>query len=407
MKIAIVGAGIVGVTSAYWLARAGHDIDLFDSAAQAGEGVSAGNGGQLSYSYADPMNGPDLWKSLPSIFFGRDSAIGVEMSFDPFFVSWVLRFLMACRRRSSEESLRHLLSLAQESKRELEALLESENINFDYARAGKIVLYKNRNELERSFRIIEIKRCAGIELEILDELACRRLEPALADYPRSFAGGLYAPHDSVGDCAAFARALLRKGESRYGIRFHKEMEVTGFLSDRSHIKGVMTSRGDFPAEAVLLAAGARSSNLLRKVGLDLPIYPVKGYSVTAPLGSLSPSISLTDRSAKILLARIGDRIRLTGLAEIGHRDFSVQSPAPLTKRALSMLDYARANFPRAAEWDKTEPLWAGGRPVTPQGLPIIGASALPGLFLNLGHGGLGWTLATGSAARLCRVIGNA
>jgi D-amino-acid dehydrogenase len=402
MKIVVVGAGVIGATSAYWLSRAGHDVLVLDAANGPGLGVSAGNGAQLAYAYVDPMAGPEIWAGLPGILLGRHNSTRIKLSLDPKLAAWGLQFLWQCRPSKSDAPLRELLALSRTSRDEMDRLLSEEHLEFGHRQAGKLILFRDKAGLDRAARSAALKREFGFSIDVLDEAACRAIEPALGRYPFALAGGIFASQDAVGDCGAFVREIVRIGRKRHGLRIETDTIATAFLGAPARINGVATNRGDIAADAVVLAAGPQSRALAQTAGVRLPLFPVKGYSLTAPAGTSAPNVSLTDREARVLIARIGDRVRIAAYA-----DLDGWGEVPNPARASALMRTARALYPDAARWDEADPVWMGRRPMTPDGRPIIGPSSLPGLFLNVGHGGLGWTLACGSAARLSRIIGPA
>ncbi|MGH6892937.1 MAG: FAD-dependent oxidoreductase [Dongiaceae bacterium] len=398
MRIIVVGGGVVGVTSAYWLKQAGHEVALIEQGHEAGQGVSAGNGGQLSYAYVEPLAGPELWAKFPIILLGLDSAVRMRPDLSLDSIRWGLSFVRHCLEPRHAESLKALLTLAAESRRALSELQGAVALDFDYAAAGKLILYRDSRSLARAGRLAEIKREFGFRLEILDRAACLSLDPALRDYGNGFAGGVHAPEDAAGDCAKFTRGLFVHLRDA-GAEAHTSTRALSLIKRGGRVVGVELDIGERLADAVVLANGIDAPRLAATIGLRLAIEPVMGYSVTAPARPEAPTISLTDRGEKIVFARLGHRLRAAAFA-----DLDGWSPAIEPKRAARMLTLARHLLPKAAEWSQAEPVWAGQRPMTPSGLPLIGASAVPGLYLNAGHGGLGWTLACGAAKRLAEVV---
>lgn len=400
MRIIVAGGGVVGVTSAYWLRLAGHEVALIEQGHEAGQGVSAGNGGQLSYAYVEPLAGPELWAKFPVILLGLDSA--VRMRPDPSLdsIRWGLSFLGHCLGPRQAESLKALLTLAADSRRALSELQDAVALDFDYMAAGKLILYRDNKSLARAGKLAAIKRELGFRLEILDRARCLALDPALGDYGNVFAGGIYAPEDAAGDCAKFTRGLYAHCRDAAGVEAHTSTRVLNLVARGGRVTGVELDSGERAADAVVLANGIDAPRLAATIGLRLPIEPVKGYSVTAPARADAPTISLTDRAERIVFARLGHRLRAAAFA-----DLDGWSPSVNPKRAARMLALARHLFPKAADWSQAEPVWAGQRPMTPSGLPLIGPSAVAGLYLNAGHGGLGWTLACGAAKRLAEGMG--
>jgi D-amino-acid dehydrogenase len=399
MRIIIIGGGIIGASSAYWLAKAGHEIELIEQEPEGGHGVSAGNGGQLSYAYVEPLAGPDLWAKFPAILLGLDSAVTIRPNFSRDALAWTARFLGQCFGPRQRATLTDLLTLAAESRAAMAELLRDAPLDFDHGTRGKLILYRDQAALDGAGALAEIKRAHGFKIEILDRARCIALDPALGSYGNAFAGGVYAPEDESGDCGKFTRALLAHLKARHGLELHTNTRVLRINHDGARVTGVDLTNGTRGADAVVLAAGIDAPRLAATLGLDLPIQPVKGYSVTAPARATAPQVSLTDRSEKIVFARLGDRLRAAAFA-----DLDGWSPAVKPARAAQLLTLVRRLFPDAADWERAEPVWAGQRPMTPSGRPLIGACHVPGLYLNAGHGGLGWTLACGAAKRLAREI---
>jgi D-amino-acid dehydrogenase len=395
MRIIVVGGGVVGVTSAYWLRLAGHEVALVEQDHEAGRGVSAGNGGQLSYAYVEPLAGPDLWTKFPAILLGLDSAVRMRPDLSMDSIRWGLSFLRQCTGARQADALKALLVLAAESHRALAELLNDVPLQFDYAAAGKLILYRDAKSLARAGKLAEIKRQYGFRLEILDRARCLTLDPALDRYGNPFAGGIYAPEDAAGDCAMFTRGLHAHLGAAMGVEMHGHTRAFHLVARNGRVVGVELSSGEQLADAVVLANGIDAPRLAATAGLKLPIEPVKGYSVTAPSRPDAPTVSLTDRAEKIVFAHLGHRLRAAAFA-----DLDGWSPAVNPERAPQLLALARHLFPMAADWSHAEPVWAGQRPMTPSGVPLIGESGVPGLYLNAGHGGLGWTLACGAGKRL-------
>ena len=400
MRIIVVGGGVIGVTSAYWLRLAGHEVALVERDAEAGRGISAGNGGQLSYAYVEPLAGPDLWTKLPSILLGLDSAVRMRPDLSLDSIRWGLAFLRHCVGKRQADSLKALLVLAAESHRALAELLNDVPLQFDYAAVGKLILYRDAKALEEAGRLAEIKRQYGFRIETLDRARCLALDPALGRYRNPFAGGIYAREDAAGDCGAFTRGLYDYLDREMGVVTLRSARVAHLVARGGRVVGVGYDSGEALADAVVLANGIDAKRLAATVGLKLPIEPVKGYSITAPAKPEAPVVSLTDRAEKIVFAHLGHRLRAAAFA-----DLDGWSPAVDPKRAQQLLALVRHLFPAAADWDHAEPVWAGQRPMTPSGVPLIGDSGVPGLYLNAGHGGLGWTLACGAGKRLAGMIG--
>jgi len=399
MRIIVVGGGVIGVASAYWLRKAGHEVELIEQGHEAGQGVSSGNGGQLSYAYVEPRAGPDLWAKFPAILLGLDSAVRIRPRFSADALSWTASFLAHCFGPRQKATLADLLALATESQQAMAELLSDVALDFDHATRGKLILYRDQQSLDAAGHLAEIKRAHGFRLEILDRARCLALDPALGSYGNPFAGGVYAPEDAAGDCGKFTRALLAHLRECMGVEAHTSTRVMRLNAQGGRVCGVELDTGTRSADVVVLANGIDAPRLAATIGLDLPIQPVKGYSITAPARDAASTVSLTDRTEKIVFARLGDRLRAAAFA-----DLDGWSPVVRPDRAAALQALARRLFPDGADWDQAEPVWAGQRPMTPSGHPLIGASGRPGLYLNAGHGGLGWTLACGAAKRLAAAI---
>lgn len=399
MRIIVIGGGVVGASSAYWLAKAGHDVALIEQHAQGGEGVSAANGGQLSYAYVEPLAGPDLWAKFPGILLGLDSAVTIKPRLSRDALAWTASFLAQCFGPRQRAALADLLLLAVESRAAMAELLADATLDFDHGRRGKLILYRSQQALDAAGRLTEIKRAHGFRIETLDRARCLALDPALGGYSNGFAGGVFAPEDESGDCAKFTRALLAHLRDRMGVEVATGARVLRLREKDGRVCAVELENGQRAGDALVLANGIEAPRLAATIGLSLPIQPVKGYSITAPARAAAPRVSLTDKAEKIVFARLGERLRAAAFA-----DLDGWSPAAKPERAAALSALVRKLFPDAADWDHAAPIWAGQRPMTPSGRPLIGASGRPGLYLNAGHGGLGWTLACGAGKRLAKAI---
>src|SRR5262245_52640074 len=230
MRIIVVGGGVIGVTSAYWLRQAGHEVELIEQEVEAGRGISAGNGGQLSYAYVEPLAGPDLWSKFPAILLGLDSAVRMRPDLSLDSIRWGLSFLRHCVGKRQTQSLKSLLVLAAESHRALAELLNDVPLQFDYAAVGKLILYREAKALEQADRLAEIKRTYGFRIETLDRARCLALDPALDRYRNPFAGGIYAPEDAAGDCGAFTRGLYDYLGGAMGVETYSATRVTHLVA---------------------------------------------------------------------------------------------------------------------------------------------------------------------------------
>ena len=402
MKICVVGAGIIGMTTAYALAQRGHQVTVVDSLSGAGRGASHANGAQLSYSYVAPLADPSVWKNLPGYLFQRSSPLTFRPKFDPAQWRWIAKFLMACNAPASAHATAELVRLAFFSRDCLASLQAELALDFDFREAGKLVMFSSDAAIAAARRQVRFQEPLGCDQEVLSAADCVEIEPALAASKERWAGGVYTASEQVGDCARFCEqliaALAHRGD---GVRFSFNTAITGAVKSRGRLAALQSTAGDIAADAFVLANGVGSARIASTIGLSLPIYPLKGYSVTfdaADLGGI-PEVSITDFPNKIVYARIGNRLRVAGRIEIVGSDTSVDANA-----CRLLADEARRLFPQLRGDAAQLSPWAGLRPATPSGMPVIGRTSLPNVFLNTGHGALGWTLACGSAELLASRI---
>ena len=406
MHICVLGAGVIGVTSAWCLLRDGHQVTLVDALPEAGSGTSFGNGAQLSYSYVAPLADPSILTHWPHYLFGTNSPLTLRPQADPAQWRWLLKFLSACSRQRAQRSTLELLQLAFLSRDQLHQMLPTLPFEFAFRRAGKLVMYDDAQALQQARRQVAFQAEHGCQQQVLDAARCIDVEPALAAGSRRWAGGVYTESEEVGDCARFCRGLVAVMREQSQFRFTSSSPIGApFEVDHGRLKSVHAGAAKLAADAFVLALGADSPAFARQAGFTLPIYPLKGYSITVPLTNptpeSAPQVSITDLAHKIVYARLDNRLRVAGRLELVGRD-----PALPPRATAELMQGVRELFPAHADWTDSHTLapWAGFRPATPTGVPIIGASPVKNLYLNVGHGALGWTLACGSAALLADQI---
>ena len=395
VDVLVLGAGVVGVATAEALMRRGLSVMLIDRAAAPGEGASFANGGQLSYSYTDALASPSLLKRLPGILAATDPAFRVARRFDPDYLRWCLAFFAQGRAgRFSANSLTGI-DLALRSRALMEELLARTPIDFAHETPGKLLLHEDRAAFSAASAIAAAKRESGIDVRALEAHAATAVEPALAEIEHRLVGGIYAPGDAVGDphlfCTRLVEALQTQGlQTRFGAAVDRIVSGTQpaiCLADGERIA----------ARHLVVAAGPQAADLLRPLGWQVPIMPVRGHSLTLPLGSKAPRVSITDVGRKLVFCRLGDRMRIAGLADVGFASSAVD-PA----RLATLREAARDSLPDAADYaDAGEP-WAGLRPVTPNSLPIVARRGA--VTVNIGHGGLGWTYALATAEQAVSLV---
>ncbi len=398
MHTIVLGAGVVGLTTAWYLRADGHQVTVIDRNDDVASETSFANGGQLSYSYVAPLAGPGVLSKLPNWLLRRDSPVHYHPRVDLQQWRWLLKFVRACTHRQSEESTRSLLSLSFLSRDLMNELLGSEpDLSFDHANAGKLVVHRTSASFDAARRLLDYQRSLGCEQEALDAAACIAKEPALAHLAGDMSGGIFTESEDSGDCYRFCVGLMRLLRKR-GVAFRFGTAVTRLRRTSARRVIASTAGEDLDADHVVVATGTSSVPLLATLGIRVPLYPLKGYSLTAPLQgkAIAPRMSVTDYERKVVYARLGDRLRIAGMADIGGRRADINPRRIATLRAA-----ARAMFPGAADFDKAA-AWCGLRPATPKGLPIIDRTAFDNLWLNIGHGALGFTLALASG----RLIGD-
>lgn len=401
MHIAVVGAGVVGVSSAYLLARAGHRVTLIDTEAAPGRGASAANAGQLSWAYGDAMASPALLRHLPAIIARGDPAFRVQLRLDADFLLWGFRFLANAPARRWWSNTSDILRLADESRREMALLLAETDLAFDYRVAGKLHLYPDALSLAAARPTVECKRQMGLDQHILSRAEAEAVEPALKTYQGDITGAVYTPDDALGDAAAFCRQLTDLMVRRSAVSTAFGRRVAGFEQHAGRLSAIRFADCEpLPVDAAVVTAGPLIRNLAAALPEARSIQPVAGYSLTVPWTQGAPRVSLTDVKRKLAFAAIGDRFRVAGLADIVAPGFGFAAD-----RFETLRETARTVLPGCFHQAEGVQHWSGERPMTPASHPIIAPSRkIPGVYINAGHGMLGWTLALGSAKRLAGML---
>lgn len=405
MHICVLGAGVIGITTAHQLLQAGHKVTLVEAQAEPGRMTSYGNGAQLSYSYVAPLADPSVWTKWPHYLFSADSPLTLKPQFDSAQWRWLIKFLAASTAQQVQRATIDLLQLAFFSRDKLAQLLAAKPLEFSYRAAGKLVMFTDPAGLESARSQVEFQAQYGCQQEVIDARRCIEIEPALAASNRQWAGGVYTASEEAGDCAVFCTGLLELMQESAQFHFMPNATVSDASVKGRHLHAVTAGGQSIEADSFVLAMGVDSAAFARKLGFSLPVYPLKGYSITIPVSAeaenVAPQVSITDLSRKIVYARLGDRLRVAGRVEIVGMNRSIPERA-----VQELINGTRDLFPDCGDLSDGTRLspWAGFRPATPTGLPVIGKSPVGNLFLNVGHGALGWTLACGSAALLAELI---
>lgn len=401
MRVCVLGAGIAGLAAACELQREGHEVTVVDRAG-AGTGASGANGAQLSYAYVQPLADPSIWAQLPRLVLAGNSPLKLRLQWDPDQWRWGLRFLAACRAGVSRRTTARLLQLAAQSRQAFEQLLAEQPLDCDFSATGKLVLYRDSRSFAAARRQLALQQSLGTEQRAVGAAECVAIEPALHhDQPR-IAGGIHTPGECAADCYKVCQELLRILSQR-GARLVLGTEVSGLTLRRGCVAAAQTGAGPIEADAFVVALGTASARLARRLGLYLPVYPLKGYSLTLPaqrLASAAPTVNVTDAARKVVFARIGERLRVAGMAELVGHDMSIP---PERIRALAAA--AQDVFPECGDFSQCD-AWTGLRPATPTGLPILGPhpKGPANLLFDTGHGALGFTLAFGSAVHIAGLL---
>ncbi|WP_183030109.1 FAD-dependent oxidoreductase [Altericroceibacterium spongiae] len=396
--VTVIGGGVVGMATAYALARRGHRVTVLEAESGPAMRTSYANGAQLSYVYTDALANAALWKSLPKLALGRDPSFRMRVSLSPAFLSWLAKFTGQMNSRAFERNTLAVLALAEESRQAMENLLTQHPIAFSYERPGKLHLYENATSYAAAQRIMTLKARYGVQQFALNPQEAVMCEPALENVAQRLAGAIHSPGEEVGDPFQFTRAVSQLLRDDYDIALRYRARVKRLKQQGHQWVLTLTSGEELVQDDVVLCTGPEANQLLRPLGLPQLIQAMKGYSITAPLGKRAPLVSITDTPRKIVFARLGDRMRIAGLAEIG-----VSSSQVEPNRLATLVRLAREALPEAADYDAITDHWAGLRPMTPNSQPII-SHPRTGLYLNCGHGMLGWTLAMGSAERVARMF---
>src|SRR5258706_6260760 len=390
MKVLILGAGVAGVACAYYFWRDGHEVKVIERNEGVALETSFANGGQLSYSYVAPLASPSVIPKIPPWLLRRDSPLRFTPELDPDQWRWILEFLAACNTKTADETTERLLRLSFYSRALMHELVESHALEFDYVQNGKLVVHTESSSFDSARRLMDFQRALGAEQEALDSKACVALEPALEDMADRIAGAIHTPSEDAGDCYKFCNELKRlmtTGANPVAFRFG--VEVKRLLPWHRTLMGVETSEGVMESEAYVLALGTNAPWLLKPLGIRVPVYPLKGYSLSLPIADDrgAPKISVTDYKRKVVYARLAGELRVAGMADLSGRQ------AVINVEPLDQLPNERAMAVPRPSTLKGLPPRCAHRPPTPPGCPLVGATPYSNLWLNVGHGALGFTLA--------------
>jgi len=404
MNVIVLGAGIVGTATAWYLRAAGHDVTVIDRQPGPAQETSFANGCQISVSHAEPWATPAGLVKVMQALGREDAPLLFRLRADPLQWRWCLQFVRECAPGRVAANLRRIVALADYSRRSLQALRAETGIAYDHLTRGILHFYTDDKEFDRACRAAAAMRDLGCPRMTVDADEVVRIEPALAPVRRKLVGGDFTASDESGDVYRFTTQLAARGAAA-GIRHLYNTTVTRLVADGDTVRGVEIIEADgrhrlMHADAVVVALGSFSVQLLAPLGIRLMIYPGKGYSATYPIldPDLAPTVSLTDDGHKLVFSRLGSRLRVAGTCELNGygRDLNPVRCAAITRRV-------RALFPGACDYDAAT-YWAGLRPLTPSNVPYVGRTRYANLYLNTGHGTLGWTMGCGSGRAIAEIV---
>ena len=399
MQVLILGSGVIGTSVAYYLARAGHDVTVLDRQPAPALETSFGNAGEVSPGYSAPWAGPGVPLKAIKWMLMRHSPLVIKPMLDPAMWRWGLSMLRNCTQARYELNKGRMVRLAEYSRDCLKALRADTGIRYDERALGTLQLFRMQKQLDGIAKDVEVLEASGVPYQVLDREGCVQYEPALAAVKGKFVGGLRLPGDETGDCFKFTQALARLAEAA-GAQFRFGVSIEAIEHAAGGVTAVRTDAGRFTADRYVVALGSYSPALVKPLGIDLPVYPVKGFSITVPISDASgaPESTVMDETYKVAVTRLGDRIRVGGTAQLSGFDLRLDA-----SRRDTLEHVVTDLFPKGGDVREAS-FWTGLRPMTPDGTPVIGATRIPNLMLCTGHGTLGWTMAAGTGRVMADLI---
>ncbi|MEJ8323015.1 D-amino acid dehydrogenase [Kosakonia sacchari] len=394
MRVVVLGSGVVGVTSAWYLRQAGHDVTVIDRQPGPAQETSAGNAGQISPGYAAPWAAPGVPLKAIKWMFQRHAPLAISLDGTSSQLKWMWQMLRNCDTRHYMENKGRMVRLAEYSRDCLKLLRENTGIQYEGRQGGTLQLFRTAEQYENATRDIAVLKDAGVPYQLLESARLAEVEPALAEVAHKLTGGLRLPNDETGDCQLFTQQLAKMA-AQAGVEFRFDTPVDRLLYEGENIYGVKCGEEVVKADAYVMAFGSWSTGLLKNI-VDIPVYPLKGYSLTIPIAEEdgAPVSTILDETYKIAITRFDQRIRVGGMAEIVGFNTELLKPR---RETLEMV--VRDLFPRGGFVEQAT-FWTGLRPMTPDGTPVVGRTPYKNLWLNTGHGTLGWTMACGSGQLL-------
>jgi D-amino-acid dehydrogenase len=399
MKILVLGSGVIGTATAHYLAEAGHEVEVVDRQKGAALETSFANAGEVSPGYSSPWAGPGVPLKAIKWLLMKHGPLVVRPLVDPAMWSWVFSMLRNCTAERYAVNKARMVPIAEYSRDKLQALRAATGIAYDERSQGTLQLFRTQKQVDGTGGDIEVLKQFGVPYELLDPAGCIAAEPALAAVQEKFKGGLRLPGDETGDCQMFTTRLAEHAAAR-GVTFRFGTTIEKILVSGGVITGVVTSAGLLTADAYVVALGSHSPAMVKPLGLRVPVYPIKGYSITLPIEDArgAPESTVMDETYKVAITRLGNRIRVGGTAAISGYNMALHE-----SRKATLVHSVGDLFPKGGDLSKAT-FWCGLRPMTPDGPPIIGQAGPKNLYLNTGHGTLGWTMACGSGRVLADII---
>ena len=399
MKVIVLGGGVVGISTAWYLVNAGCEVTVIERQPGVALETSFGNAGQVSPGYSAPWAAPGIPKKAIKWLFQRHAPLAIRPDGSWFQLHWQKKMLANCNARAYGVNKGRMMRLAEYSRDKIRELRATTGLSYEDRQSGTLQLLRTEAQMDAMAKDIAVLKECGVPFNVLDRDGCARVEPALASVKHKLMGGLQLPNDETGDCHLFTTRLAEMARAR-GVRFLFEHSIDRIAHDGREITGVHVAGEVMRADRYVVALGSYSRHMLRALGLDLPVYPVKGYSLTVPIidSAASPISTVLDETYKVAITRFDQRIRVGGMAELSGYNLGLN---PRRRETLEMVLYDL--FPNGGNIPAAE-FWTGLRPMTPDGTPIIGATRFNNLYLNTGHGTLGWTMSAGSGKVLADLI---
>ena len=399
MTVLVLGSGVIGTTIAWYLVQAGEDVTVVDRQPGPALETSFANAGEISPGYASPWAGPGVPVKAIKWLLMHHSPLVIKPMLEAAMWRWGFAMLRNCTEARYKVNKARMVRVAEYSRDCLKALRAETGITYDDRAQGTLQLFRTRKQLDGVSKDTAVLDQYGVPYQVLDRKAYLAYEPALAGVQHKFVGALRLPGDETGDCFVFTHKLAKMAEAR-GVRFRFGTTITGLSSDGTRVTGVETDQGRLVADRIVLALGSHAPAWLRPLGIDIPVYPVKGFSITVPItrADAAPESTIMDETHKVAVTRLGDRIRVGGMAQLSGYDLA------LDERRRRTLEFVLTDlFPDAGDLARST-FWTGLRPMTPDGTPVMGPTRLANLYLATGHGTLGWTMAAGTGRAMADLL---